>query len=126
VPTVAGVRIRVDEPAGDGPRRAAALRAAGEMFRRGLDVEACARELGRAPSTVLEYLAEWIEAERPPSIDAWVAPEVQQQVRAVVQRSENGRLRPMFEALGGAVAYDTIRLVAAHVRSEAVGRSEVE
>ena len=113
------MRVAVEGPAGDGPRRAAARAAAALLFRAGKDLATCARELGRAPSTVLEYLAEWIEAERPASIDPWVASDVQSRVRAVVQRSEDGRLKPIFDALGGEVAYDTIRLVAAHVRGEA-------
>ena len=115
----APARVAPAKEAGDGPRRTASRAAAAELFRRGLSIDAAATELGRAPSTVHEYLAEWIEAERPPSIDPWVAPAVQAKVRAVVQRSEDGRLKSMFDALGGAVAYDLIRLVAAHVRGAA-------
>ena len=95
--------------------------AAGALFRRGLSVEEAALQLERAASTVHGYLVDWVVAERPASIAPWVPEAVQQRVAAALQASEDGRLRPVYEALGGEVAYDAIRLVAAHLHGAANG-----
>ncbi|MCA8965445.1 MAG: helix-turn-helix domain-containing protein [Planctomycetes bacterium] len=84
------------------------------LFEQGRTVAEVAVGIGRAESTTAQYLSEWIARRRPQSIEPWVAVEVQQRVAAVLDAAEGGRLKPVFEALGGAVDYETIRLVAAH------------
>jgi ATP-dependent DNA helicase RecQ len=101
------------EPAPSAPRRGG-REAAAELFRRGIGIDAAAAQLGRAPSTTAGYLVDWIRNERPGSIRPWVAPNVEAEVTAALSRSFEGRLRPVFEALGGAVPYEVIRIVAAH------------
>jgi ATP-dependent DNA helicase RecQ len=103
-------------PVRDGPQRTASRAEAAALFRAGIGIDDCVSQLGRAMSTVVQYLVEWIGEEQPASIDPWVAPALQARVREVVLRSEDGRLRPMFEALGGDVPYEVIRLVGAHLR----------
>ncbi|MBZ0150448.1 MAG: helix-turn-helix domain-containing protein, partial [Planctomycetes bacterium] len=80
---------------------------------RGLAVDAVAQELGRAPSTVWGYLADWVASEADVDLAPWVPAEAQARVRTVLMASEDGRLKPVFDALGGSVPYAQIRLVAA-------------
>ncbi|HEX5050590.1 MAG TPA: DNA helicase RecQ [Planctomycetota bacterium] len=107
--------VAVDE-APEGPRRSVTRDAAAELFRRGVPLDEAATQLGRAASTTLQYLVEWIARERPASIEAWVPADVQRRVVAAFADSEDGRAKPVFEALGGAVPYEAIRIVAAHCR----------
>ncbi|MCE9635422.1 MAG: DNA helicase RecQ [Planctomycetes bacterium] len=90
---------------------------AAELFRRGASIADVATEMDRAPSTVTHYLDEFIRNERPASISAWVSPTDETRVAAALRHSEDGRLAPVYEALGGEVAYDIIRIVSAHLRS---------
>jgi len=103
----------------DGPVRAAARAEAAALFRAGTGIDDCVSQLGRAVSTVVGYLVEWIAEEKPASIAPWVAPELQARVEAAMRGSEDGRLKPVFEALGGDVPYEVLRIVSAHLRSGA-------
>ncbi|MBL8733725.1 MAG: DNA helicase RecQ [Planctomycetes bacterium] len=95
------------------PARPAGRDAAAVYFRRGLAVDAVAQELGRAPSTVWGYLADWVAKEADVDLAPWVPAEAEARVRTVLMASEDGRLKPVFEALGGSVPYEQIRLVVA-------------
>jgi ATP-dependent DNA helicase RecQ len=117
-PAPAPARVLVPEPAA-GTRRQQALAEAAALFRAGVGIDLACSQLGRAVATVTEYLVEWIEAERPASIAPWVAPELQARIGAVLRQSEDGRLKPVFDALGGKVAYEAIRITMAFLRSEA-------
>ena len=75
------------------------------------------QHLGRARSTVAEYLCEFIRSERPASIDAWVDGTRYQQVLTAARLVGTGRLKPIFVALGESVPYDDIRLVLTHLRT---------
>ncbi|HEX6811282.1 MAG TPA: DNA helicase RecQ [Planctomycetota bacterium] len=92
-------------------------RAAAELFRQGTPIDEAAAQLGRARSTTVGYLADWIRSERPRSLAAWVTADEQARVEACFAQSTDGRLKPVFDALGGAVSYDTIHLVAAWLQS---------
>ncbi len=105
----------------DGPVRAAARAEAAALFRAGTGIDDCVSQLGRAMSTVVGYLVEWIAQERPASIAPWVAPALQARVEQAMRDSEDGRLKPVFEALGGDVPYEVLRIVGAHLRAGATG-----
>jgi hypothetical protein len=85
------------------------------MFRHGASVAEVAAEIGRAESTTLEYLADFVTSERPESIGPWVAPDEEARIADALRAVPDGRLRPAFEALGGTVPYDRIRIVAARL-----------
>jgi hypothetical protein len=73
----------------------------------------------------LEYVAE----RRPPSVAAWVKPDIYERIRAAASESEDGRLKPIFERLNGEAPYEQIRVVLAHMTSSATGgvtRSQAE
>jgi ATP-dependent DNA helicase RecQ len=105
----------------DGPVRAAARAEAAALFRAGTGIDECVSQIGRAMSTVVGYLVEWIAEEHPASIAPWVSPALQARVEQAMHGSEDGRLKPVFEALGGEVPYEVIRIVSAHLRSSAAG-----
>ncbi len=69
---------------------------------------------GRARGTVAAYLEDYIDEKRPPSIDAWVAPETYRRIVAAADNARDGLLRPVFDALGGGVGYDEIRIAMRH------------
>jgi hypothetical protein len=79
-----------------------------------MSVADAARQLGRAESTVLQYLVEWIRRERPASVAPWVDAATAAKVAGVLHLAEGARCKPVFEALGGAVSYAAIRVVMAH------------
>ena len=89
--------------------------AAFELFAKGQSVEEVATSVQRAPRTTLGYLVEYIQAERPESIEAWVDQATYRRVAEAIDEADTRRLRPVFERLGEAVPYETIRLVARHL-----------
>ncbi len=91
-----------------------AKKTAMDMFARGASVESVMKTCARAQSTVLDYLGEFIESTQPASIDAWVPPAVQKRVRTAAAGFEDGRFKPIFEALNGDIPYEDIRLVMLH------------
>jgi ATP-dependent DNA helicase RecQ len=92
-------------------------RRAFEMFREGKPVAEVADAIARAPGTAAQYLADFISETGPASVDAWVAPDLYQRVEEAADKAGAERLKPIFEALGGEVSYDDIRIVLAHLRS---------
>jgi hypothetical protein len=79
-----------------------------------MSIADAARQLGRAERTVLQYLVEWIRRERPASVAPWVDAATAAKVAGELHLAEGGRSKPVFEALGGAVSYEAIRVVLAH------------
>jgi hypothetical protein len=100
------------KPAGRGtPVRALAF----AQFHDGATVEAVMRQTGRARSTVIDYLVEFLREERPRSIETWVREAVYQRVAAAIRQVGTTQLRPIFLLLGEEVSYDEIRLVVTHL-----------
>jgi ATP-dependent DNA helicase RecQ len=93
--------------------------AAFELFRKDATITDVMRRLNYARSTVVEYLAEYIRVERPASIAPWVPQGVLLDVTAAVRQVGSDRLKAIFLALGEKVPYDDIRLVLAHLQSQA-------
>jgi uncharacterized protein YpbB len=86
------------------------------MFRSSASVAQVVAKTERATATVNEYLAEFIEREKPESIDAWVAPQAYKQIAAAAMEVPTRSLKPLFVKLEEKVPYDQIRLVVAHLR----------
>jgi ATP-dependent DNA helicase RecQ len=102
---------------GDSPApRPSAKPTAFEMFARGEPVEAVAKELGRARSTVFNYLSDFVAREKPASLDPWIDRDTRERVAAAIRDLGTERLKPVFDRLAGKVSYDEIRIVAAHLR----------
>ena len=86
------------------------------LFGNGQTIAEVSRQTGRAVSTISEYLAEFILAERPDSIEIWVPESEYQRVAAAIKRHGSQRMKPIFSALNQAVPYNQIRAVAVHLQ----------
>ena len=93
-----------------------------KCFARGATIEEVASAVGRAASTVSNYLQDYIEKHQPQSVDAWVDDATYRRVADAIDRVGMDRLRPVYDALNEQVPYETIKVVAAHLRM----RSESE
>jgi ATP-dependent DNA helicase RecQ len=86
-----------------------------ELFRRGASLDEVARQTGRAASTVQGYLEQFVRAEKPRSVAAWVPDTVYARVQAAARHFGTDKLKPIFLALGETVPYEQIRVVLAHL-----------
>jgi ATP-dependent DNA helicase RecQ len=104
------------EPRPAAPTRPNAVRdQALELFRQGVGLDEVVKQTGRARSTVVEYLAQYIAQEKPRSVAAWVPDEVYHRVMAAARQVGTDYLKPIYVALGEKVSYDHIRIVLAHL-----------
>ena len=88
------------------------------MFRAGRPVDEVARATDRAPSTIHGYLESFIREETPASVEPWIDVSLLERVSAALHTSEDGRMRPIFDALGGDVPFEVIRIVKAFVETQ--------
>ena len=86
-----------------------------ELFRKGMSVDDVAQRTGRARSTTVQYLCDFLRAEPPKSVAAWVANDVYRQVSEASGRVGAEKLKPIFEDLDGKISYDEIRIVVTHL-----------
>jgi hypothetical protein len=85
-----------------------------QLFAMGQSVDAVAAKTGRARSTVAQYLEDYVAERKPADVSAWVDDITYARVRAAAERAPGAFLKPVFEALGGAVSYEDIRVVMKH------------
>jgi ATP-dependent DNA helicase RecQ len=114
-------RLPTDVTPAETPRRQPALqpvrassRETFALFERGMSIDEVAATTGRARSTVAGYLEDYVTERKPASIETWVSPETYRRVEAAARRTGGSLLKPVFEALDGAVPYDDIRIVMRH------------
>jgi ATP-dependent DNA helicase RecQ len=86
-----------------------------ELFRKGVPIEQVVAQIGRAQSTVTEYLCDFIREEGPQSVAPWVSEELYQRIAAVSRQFGTDKLKPLYVALGEKVPYDDIRIVLTHL-----------
>jgi ATP-dependent DNA helicase RecQ len=118
-PPRAGTGLQTVPQRAPGLRLSARLAVAFDLFRQGLVVEDVMHQMSLSRSTIMDYLAQYIRGEKPASIKTWVADDLYQRVAQVARQHGLDRLKPIFIALGETVAYDTIRLVVAHLQGQA-------
>ncbi|MES2641771.1 MAG: RecQ family ATP-dependent DNA helicase [Myxococcota bacterium] len=87
------------------------------LFAAGVKLEDVASTVGRARSTTLQYLTEWIEEEAPESVSPWVDDADYASITAVADALGDGRMKPIFDHFGGSVPFDAIRVTLAHRRA---------
>lgn len=85
--------------------------AAFRLFREGKSIAEVAAFMGRAESTVGEYLSQFIRQEGVTDPTPWVNPDWATRIEAAARELGIDRLRPIFDKLDGAVGYDQIRPV---------------
>lgn len=101
----------------DAGRAAAAMVAGAELFRRGASIEDVMQHTNRARATVMDYLCNFLRAEPQTSVDPWVSKEIYQLVANAATKVGIEKLRPIFDALGGQIPYDEIKIVVAHLET---------
>lgn len=87
------------------------------LFKHGDSIDKVCEVTERARTTVVEYLCEFIERERPASIAAWVADDVRTRVVDAIRANGMERLKPIWLALGEKISYDEIRVVIANLKA---------
>jgi ATP-dependent DNA helicase RecQ len=88
-----------------------------ELFAKGQSFADVRQATGRAASTVIEYLVDYIEREGRQNPEPWVDASLFGRIRSAAERLETGRLKPIFEALDGTVEFDQIRIALACLRN---------
>ena len=84
------------------------------MFQQGRSVEDVMAKTGKARGTIASYLEDYVAERKPQSVSAWVDEVTYARVRSAAERMPGAFLKPVFEALGGSVSYDDIRVVMKH------------
>jgi ATP-dependent DNA helicase RecQ len=82
-----------------------------EFFRQQMSVPEVAQQMNRAVSTVYGYLGDFLRHERITRPEPWVAGEIVEQIEAAARKLGWQRLKPIYDALGGQVNYNDIRVV---------------
>ncbi len=111
--TFAGAATKPASSGTPSPKKALAFR----MFRDGASVAAVVKQTSLTPSTIHEYLAEFVTAEKPASIFGWVPEDVCERVAAAADIHGTARLKPVFLELNEEVSYEHIRVVFAFLAS---------
>jgi ATP-dependent DNA helicase RecQ len=89
-----------------------------DLFRDKSAIEDVIHQTGRARTTIVEYLCDFIVLEKPASIETWIAPELYDRIAAAVREHGSARLKPLFIAMEEKVSYDDIRIVVAHLSKD--------
>lgn len=84
-----------------------------DLFQQGKSLEEVATAVQRVPATVCEYLADFIEQTQRSDPSPWVDATTFARVRDLRQQLPGDRLKPLFDACGGEVSYDTLRIAVA-------------
>jgi len=92
-----------------------------KMFGRGASIIEVVAATGRTSTTVVGYLADFIEDRKLERIDDWVHDAEYERVADAVRVVGDERLRPVYEHLEGHVPFDSIQLVIAHQRMLGTG-----
>ncbi|MEQ1821789.1 MAG: RecQ family ATP-dependent DNA helicase [Fimbriimonadaceae bacterium] len=87
------------------------------LFAKRMPLHEIAEKVGLRPTTVAGHLETWIKVHRPQDVTAWVSEENAKRIRQALSASEDGRLRPIYEALKEEIPYDEIRVVKAHAEA---------
>jgi ATP-dependent DNA helicase RecQ len=89
-----------------------------ELFRDNKTIETVASDLGRAKGTVLEYLTDYIEREKPTDISAYVSDANYAKIHKAIEEVGVERLKPIYLALEEKISYDEIRIVVVHLKGK--------
>ena len=116
---LSGPAIVVPKNSRPNPQRDKAMK----MFSDGATIDVAAAATKRAQSTVSGYLEQYIEVHKPSSVATWVDQRTYDTVSAAIDAVGMDALRPIFEHLDEQVSYETIRIVAAHLRVRCAAES---
>jgi hypothetical protein len=92
-----------------------------ERFDEGATIEQVMSELGRARSTVVQYLTYWIAERKPPSIERWISASLYDRIAEAGRRVGFQYLSPLREELirtmGEEVSFEDMRLAVTHLQA---------
>ena len=88
-----------------------------DLFREGKSIDHVATTTARSPSTISDYLSEFIAITQQCDPAPWVNESVFQRIREAARTVGIERMKPIFEALGETVTYDQIRVALACMRN---------
>ncbi len=88
------------------PAKARAL----QMFADGSSIEDVMEAIGRARSTTISYLCEYIRSAAILDAAPWIGTETYERVSAVASKLNTDLLKPIFDGLNGEVPYDAIHI----------------
>ncbi|SFI45930.1 DNA helicase RecQ [Planctomicrobium piriforme] len=83
------------------------------LFEQELTLNEITERLGKASSTVLDYLSQYVEHKQIGSAAAWLPPDVIQRIEAAIDAVGMDRLKPIFVQLNEEVDYGSIKIVCA-------------
>lgn len=83
------------------------------LFEQGQSVLEVATAMNRAPSTVQNYLEEYLKTHPRPSPEPWLHPADAQRIREFAQTQPDQRLKPIFEHFAGEFTYEQLRVALA-------------
>lgn len=92
-------------------------RAAEVLFREGKSIDEVVQKTGRARSTVIEYLAEFLTEEGHLMPEPWLDEATFATIAAAAKEVGLERLKPIFDHLNGTIGYDQIRIAVACLRN---------
>jgi ATP-dependent DNA helicase RecQ len=87
-----------------------------DLYREGRSVEEIAQERNLKPGTIVNHLAELIEAGEDIDVEPLIQPGHYEAIAVALQQVEGEALKPVKELLGDEYAYEEIRLVKALLR----------
>jgi ATP-dependent DNA helicase RecQ len=80
------------------------------LFEQGLSVEQAAERLGRAVSTTQGYLDAYVRQRKITDVSPWVPRREMEEIEAAAEQVGGQRLKPIYEALGGRIPYERLRI----------------
>ena len=90
-----------------------------KLFANGAALDSVLEKTGLSRSTVGDYLADFIRAEKPSSIVQWVPAELLERIALSAREFGTARLKPVYIALKEEASYETIRIAFAFLESTA-------
>lgn len=97
----------------------AAQVAADALFREGKSIDLVAQKTGRARSTVIGYLVEFLTDQGHLTPEPWLDEKTFTTIAAAAKEVGTEKLKPIFDQLNGAIAYEQIRIAVACLRNAA-------
>jgi ATP-dependent DNA helicase RecQ len=89
-----------------------------QLFAEGKTLDEVCEIVGRAKSTVGEYLVEHVLSEGICDPSHWIEPKSFSRIRTAVEKHGMEKLKPLHEELAGAVPYELIRVAVACIRND--------
>lgn len=100
--------------------------AAFPLFAGGVSIESVMNLQGKSRSTVMNYLAQFLESQPEARLAPWVEEDIVKRVREAIDTVGADRLKPIYLHLNEEVDYDTIRLITAFQRNPHQSHSSQE